>query len=87
MPKRRDKRECKPIRLVIARGEGSFTLHDFVAQESTIAELKALICQKFNELYPDGVEPPLDWTSPKQMEIIKFKAKARGIEKDKLKLK
>ena len=49
--------------------------------------MKTCICQKFNELYPDGVEPPVDWTSPKQMEIIKFKARSRGIEKDKLKLK
>ena len=55
----------KPIRLVITRGQGSFTLQNIFPAQMKISDLKELICEKFNELYPEGVEPMLDWTQPK----------------------
>ena len=47
---------------MITRGEGSFTLQD-VPVSITVGELKTLVCEKFNELYPDGLEPEIDWNS------------------------
>ncbi len=56
----------KPIRLVITRGEGCFTLKNIDPLNTTVFELKTMVCQQFNELYPEGVkEEEIDWSSPK----------------------
>lgn len=42
-----------------------------------------MVCDKFNEEYPDGLEKPTDWTSKEQIHVIKHEARRRGIDKDK----
>lgn len=42
---------------------------------------------KFNELHPEGLGKPLDWTHKDQLALVKQEARIRGIDKDKEKIK
>ena len=71
------------IKLVFTRGPGSFSIADINPSEETVLTLKERVCERFNEMYPEGVDPPLDWTEERQLSLIKSKIVSRGIGKSK----
>jgi len=46
----------KPFRLVITRGQGSFTLND-ITPDITVGQLRQQVLDKFLEIYPGGMKP------------------------------
>ena len=77
------KRSRALIKLVFSRGPGSFSIEDINPSEETVFTIKEKVCERFNEMYPEGVDPPLDWTEPRQLSLIKAKIVSRGIGKSK----
>ena len=41
-----------------------------------------MVMHKFNELFPNGLDPPVNWRSQSQIDIIKKLAQELGISKD-----
>lgn len=41
-----------------------------------------MVMHKFNELFPNGLDPPVNWKSQVQIDVVKKLAKELGISKD-----
>lgn len=71
----------KPFRLVITRGQGSFTLND-ITPDITVGQLRQQVLDKFLEIYPGGMKPQIDWKSKESIEKIKEIALEKGLHLD-----